>query len=82
MAKESVVGWPQRLKRAKKNAPGTLVYLDEANKRYPIKPGDCQSLKAAYSRAKQQGDSKIAASALRRAMSARCDWAVKSEPKG
>lgn len=78
MGKKAVVGWPERLARAKKRAPSTLIYLDSERRRYPVKPGDCQSYKAAYSRAKQQGDKAIAARALKRAIRLGCDWAVKS----
>lgn len=77
MGKKAVVGWPERLERAKKRAPSTLIYLDSERRRYPVKPGDCQSYKAAYERARQQGDNGIAATALRRAIRLGCDWAVK-----
>ena len=78
MARRSVVGWPERLARAKKRAPSTLIYLDSERRRYPVKPGDCQSYKAAFSRARQQGDRAIAARALKRAIRLGCDWAAKS----
>jgi hypothetical protein len=77
--KKAVVGWPERLARAKRNAPETLVYLDSERRRYPVKPGDCQSYKAAYSRAMQQGDRAIAARAKARAVRLGCEWAMRSE---
>jgi hypothetical protein len=82
VGKKAVVGWPERLERAKKRAPSTLIYLDSERRRYPVKPGDCQSYKAAYSRAMQQGDRAIAKRAKARAVRLGCDWAVKSEGQG
>ena len=78
-ARKSVVGWPKRLAAAEKRRPETLMYLDDKKQRYPVKPGDCMSYQAAYSRALQQGETQIAQKALKRAVRLNCQWA---RPKG
>jgi len=81
VAKKSVVGCPERLERAKKRAPSTLIYLDSERRRYPVKPGDCQSYKVAHSQAMHRGDREIAARAKARAVRLGCEWAIKDEGK-
>lgn len=63
---------------------------DPAASRYPIVPKyarkgscapDCRGLRAAYARARQQGDQAIARKAIARAGKAGCAWAKRSTGK-
>ncbi|RLE43861.1 hypothetical protein DRJ19_01845 [Candidatus Woesearchaeota archaeon] len=80
-------GWPERMPRTTSERRyiletyGREAFLDPDGLRYPVVnmdgEYDCMGIRAAYTRAKQYGEEKIAKKALRLAKKLGCEWALR-----